>query len=172
MQHEVNFYNTDTTNYYTEMVGDTLYVQFEMVRYERGDIATMYNVYFYNDAAIMKPESKFEIESLLTMMEENESYKIRIHGHTNGSGAGKIISRKEGIDDFFSMSKSNIIEGYGSAKQLSKERGEAIKAYLVSKGIAPERMEVKAWGGKRMIHSKDGVRARKNVRVEIEIIED
>ena len=35
----------------------------------------MYNVYFFTNAAIMKPESKFELNSLLAMLEENEKLR-------------------------------------------------------------------------------------------------
>jgi hypothetical protein len=31
-------------------------------------------------------------------------------------------------------------------------------------------MEIKAWGGGRMIHEKESANAKKNVRVEVEIL--
>jgi outer membrane protein OmpA-like peptidoglycan-associated protein len=145
-------------------------VPFELARMQKGDISIMYNVYFFKDAAIMRPESRYEVNSLLDMMKENPKYKIRIHGHTNGSAAGKIIEMAEGSKNFFSL--TNTKDGGGSAKKLSEERGNVIKAYLVENGITPERMEVKAWGGKKPIHDKHSNRAQENVRVEIEILED
>ncbi|MFM8911838.1 MAG: hypothetical protein ACKOE6_02815, partial [Flammeovirgaceae bacterium] len=57
-------------------------VPFELVRLKKGDYQVMYNVYFYKDAGIMRPESKYEVNALLDMMKENSKYKIRIHGHT------------------------------------------------------------------------------------------
>ncbi|MDX1627575.1 MAG: OmpA family protein, partial [Fulvivirga sp.] len=92
------------------------------------------------------------------------------HGHTNGNRPGKIISMGKS-DKFFALTEENK-EGFGSAKKLSKERAEIVKAYLVEQGIDPDRMETKGWGGKRMIHEKLGHRARHNVRVEIEILEE
>lgn len=145
-------------------------VPFELARLQKGDIAVMYNVYFFKDAAIMRPESRFEVNSLLEMLKENEKYKIKIHGHTNGGAAGKIISMGKDSDNFFSLTDTN--EGMGSAKKLSGERAEIIKEYLVANGIPEKRMEVKAWGGKRPLHDKHATRAQENVRVEIEILED
>jgi outer membrane protein OmpA-like peptidoglycan-associated protein len=42
----------------------------------------------------------------------------------------------------------------------------------VANGISSDRIEIKAWGGSRMIHDKTSVHARKNVRVEVEVLED
>jgi len=151
--------------------GDTTFVSFELFRYDKGDIITMYNVYFYNDAAIMKPESKFELNSLLDMLQENEDLKIRIHGHTNGNAPGKIISLKEDDNNFFEVTDNNI-DGYGSAKKLSEERGKTIKKWLVEQGIDENRMSIKGWGGKKMLYDKTSASARNNVRVEIEIMKN
>ncbi len=145
-------------------------IPFELTRLKKGDIAIMYNVYFFKDAAIMRPESRYEINSLLEMMKENPKYKIKIHGHTNGNAAGKIISMDKDSQNFFALNDTK--EGMGTAKQLSEERGNIIREYLISNGVDAKRMEVKAWGGKRPIHDKLSNKAQENVRVEIEILED
>jgi outer membrane protein OmpA-like peptidoglycan-associated protein len=159
----------DTIKPYIELMGTTLAVLFDMVRYRRGDIATLYNVYFFNDAAIMMPESKYELTRLLEMLQENPRYRIRLHGHTNGNYHGKILAL--GPDkNFFSLTGAR--ERIGSAKDLSYERAETIKEYLVANGIDPGRIEIKAWGGKRPLYDRHGANARKNVRVEVEVLED
>ncbi|MEJ1241306.1 OmpA family protein [Chryseolinea sp. T2] len=145
-------------------------VPFELTRLKKGDIAIMYNVYFFKDASVMRPESRFEVNSLLDMLNENPKYKIRLHGHTNGNAAGKIISMGKESDAFFALSDTK--EGFGSAKQLSEERASIIRDYLVKNGIPASRMEIKAWGGKKPIHDKMSPRAAENVRVEVEILED
>ncbi len=144
-------------------------VPFELVRLQKGDIAVMYNVYFFKDAAVMRPESRYEVNSLLEMLKENPKYRIKIHGHTNGSAHGKIISMGDS-KNFFSLTGSK--EGFGSAKKLSEERARVIHNYLTENGIEAHRTHVKAWGGKRPIHDKHSTRANENVRVEIEILED
>lgn len=144
-------------------------VPFGLVRLQKGDIAVMYNVYFFKDAAIMRPESKYEINNLLSMMNENDAYKIMIHGHTNGNAAGKIITMGDS-KNFFSL--TNTEEGRGSAKKLSEERAGVIREYLIDQGISDDRMEIKAWGGKRPLYDKNHSLAQSNVRVEIEIVEN
>ena len=144
---------------------------FSLSRHKKaGEILTMFNVYFYTDAAIMKPESIFELNNLLSMVKENEKLMIRIHGHTNGNSAGKIISLKENDDNFFQVTNNNI-KGFGSAKELSKRRAEVIQRWLINNGINKSRMEIKAWGGKKMIYKKHDKMAERNVRVEIEILQ-
>jgi len=144
-------------------------VKFELFRNKVGDILTMYNVYFYSNSAIMKPESKFELNSLLGMLKENEKLKIKIHGHTNGNASGKIIRLKEDDDSFFEVTSNNK-EGVSSAKSLSKARAEIIMRWLLTQGIDKKRMELKGWGGKKMLYGKTDQLASRNVRVEIEIM--
>ncbi len=159
----------DTVKPHIELMGTTLAVLFDMVRYRKGDITTLYNVYFFNDAAVMLPESKYELTQLLDMMKENPRYRIRLHGHTNGNYHGKIFTL--GADkNYFSLTGAR--ERVGSAKDLSYERAATIKQYLIDNGIAADRIEIKAWGGKRPLYDKHSANARKNVRVEVEVLED
>lgn len=144
-------------------------VPFELMRLQKGDIAIMYNVFFFKDAAVMRPESRYEVNNLLELLEENPSYNIRIHGHTNGNAPGKIIYMDQ-PGNFYSL--SNTRQGGGSAKKLSEERALVIKEYLISSGISADRMQVEAWGGKKPIHDKNSARAHENVRVEIEILSE
>jgi outer membrane protein OmpA-like peptidoglycan-associated protein len=145
-------------------------VPFELVRLKKGDFAVMYNVYFYKDAGIMRPESKYEVNSLLEMLKENPKYKIKIHGHTNGNAHGKVISMGDS-KNFFAIT-ADVKEGFGSAKKLSEERALVIQNYLINQGIEPTRMQIKAWGGKKPVYEEDHALAQVNVRVEIEILED
>jgi outer membrane protein OmpA-like peptidoglycan-associated protein len=117
----------------------------------------------------MLPESKYELNTLLQLLQENPNYKIRLHGHTNGNYHGKIISIGP-EKNFFSLTGS--AQRVGSAKELSYNRAEVVKEYLVSQGIDPNRMELKGWGGRRPIYDKNSTNAQKNVRVVVEILED
>ncbi|HTE34375.1 MAG TPA: OmpA family protein, partial [Chryseolinea sp.] len=169
-QREINYNDPESgTDIIRDATGSVV-VPFELSRLKKGDIAVMYNVYFFKDASIMRPESRYEVNSLLDMLNENTKYKIKIHGHTNGNAAGKIISMDKGSESFFAL--NNTRDGFGSAKELSEERAVLIRNYLVKNGIDPGRMEIKAWGGKKPIHDKMSPRAQENVRVEVEILED
>jgi outer membrane protein OmpA-like peptidoglycan-associated protein len=169
LQLPLNFNNPDSTEGVT-LENNVVNVPFELVRLQKGDKAIMFNVYFYKDAAVMRPESRYEVNSLLDMMNENADYKIMIHGHTNGNAAGKIISMGTS-KNFFQLNADNK-EGRGSAKKLSEERAMLMKQFLIENGVKADRIQVKAWGGNQPIYEVDHASAHANVRVEIEILED
>jgi len=170
VQREINYNDPEVG---TDIIRDAtgaVVVPFELERLKKGDIAVMYNVYFFKDAAVMRPESRYEVNSLLDMLIENPKYKIMIHGHTNGNAAGKIISMNKDTQNFFSLTDTK--DGFGTAKELSEQRAMVIRDYMVNNGIDVKRMDIKAWGGKKPIHDKMSQRAQENVRVEIEILQD
>jgi outer membrane protein OmpA-like peptidoglycan-associated protein len=171
VQQEINYPLplADTIKEYIDLMGTTFIIYFDLIRYHQGDKATLYHVYFFNDAAIMLPESKFELTSLLEMLRENTHYRIRLHGHTNGNYHGRIILMGP-ANNFFSLDGST--NTVGSAKDLARSRAQVIKTYLVSNGIAADRIEIKAWGGKKPIYDKHSANAKKNVRVEVEILQE
>lgn len=170
LQHEVNYVQIpgDTMLHYVEWAGNHYVIKFDMVRYHKGDINTLFNVYFFNDAAIMLPESRYQLNNLLAMMKENPNYRIMLHGHTNGNSRGRIITMGPS-KSFFTLA-DDVKEGSGSAKDLSRERASTIKEWLVAQGISADRIETKGWGGGRMLHDKHSVNAKKNVRVDVEIL--
>jgi outer membrane protein OmpA-like peptidoglycan-associated protein len=171
VQHEIKYPLSlaDTTQDFIRAGDSALVITFDLIRYHRGDVQTLYHVYFYNDAVIMLPESKYELNNLVQMMQENPNYRIRLHGHSNGNHDGKILALGPN-KNFFDM--EGTIQGQGSAKELSGQRAGVIKEYLVTNGIAADRIEVKAWGGKKPIFDKHSVNAKKNVRVEVEILNE
>ena len=135
---------------------------------KKGEVDRLDYIFFFRDAAVLRPESRYEVDRLARLLKENPKQKIRIHGHTNGNDPGKIIKRANANSDFFSL--DNTVEDYGSAKELSEERATLIRDYLVKNGIDKKRMDVKAWGGKKPLFAVDDVKAEANVRVEIEIL--
>lgn len=169
LQVPLNF-NTPDSVEGVRVDNNVIHVPFELVRLQKGDKAVMFNVYFYKDAAIMRPESRYEVNSLLEMMNESPDYKIVIHGHTNGNAAGKIISMGAS-KNFFQLTTDNK-EGRGSAKKLSEERALLLKQFLIENNVQADRIQVKAWGGNQPIYDVDHASAHANVRVEIEILED
>ncbi|CAN5299654.1 hypothetical protein BH09BAC3_BH09BAC3_18790 [soil metagenome] len=140
----------------------------QVMTMKKGEMDRLDYIFFYKDAAVLRPESQYEVDKLVRLLKENPNEKIRIHGHTNGNDPGKIIKHGPKITDFFSL--ENTLEDYGSAKKLSELRAEVIKDYLSSQGIDKKRMTVKAWGGKKPLYKVDDDKAEANVRVEIEVI--
>jgi len=135
---------------------------------KKGEMERLDYIFFYKDAAVLRPESQYEVDKLVSLLKENPNEKIRIHGHTNGNDPGKIIKHGPTITDFFSL--ENTMEDYGSAKELSEQRATVIRDYLVSQGIDKKRMSIKAWGGKKPLYKVDDEKAEANVRVEIEVV--
>ena len=154
-----------------EITGDTILVDFPLLRYNKGDIVTLWKVYFYKDAAIMREESLDELNQLLRMLQSNPNMKIMVHGHTNGNSSGKVLYLDEGDKDFFALKGKDHQEVTSSAKKLSEYRAYTIQQWLIAQGITTDRMEIKGWGGKKMLHDKHDSQAHKNVRVDIEIME-
>lgn len=171
IQHELNYPLplADTVKDYITLMGTTIVVEFDLVRYQKGDVNTLYNVYFYNDAAIMLPESRYELTNLLEMMQDSPTTKILLHGHSNGNYHGKILALGP-EKNFFTM--EGAVQSVGTAKDLSQQRAETIKEYLVVNGISGDRIEIRSWGGKRPLYDKHSVNAKKNVRVEVEVVEE
>jgi outer membrane protein OmpA-like peptidoglycan-associated protein len=171
-QLDINYKETekDTLKPYVVLVGNYYQINFGLSQIHKGDISTLYNVYFFNDAAIMLPDSKYQLNSLLELMKASPTMKILLHGHTNGNGRGKIIYMGPS-QDFFKVT-NDVVNGTGSAKELSEARAETIKMWLVDQGISDSRIEVKGWGGNRMLHDKSSSFARKNIRVDVEVAED
>lgn len=136
-------------------------------RVRRGDFIEMTNVKFYNNAALLTPGSERELDQLVALMQSNQGYQIRLHGHTNGNEPRDIVSLGNSTD-FFTPSTENA-KSHVSAKELGLLRAELVKAYLVSKGIDASRISTKGEGGTQMIFDPSGTLAGLNDRVEVEI---
>ena len=153
-----------------EVTGDTILIDFELVKYSKGEFAVLWQVFFYRDAAIMREESVYELNQLLAMMQDDNKMRIRIHGHTNGNSHGKVLHLDLDDKQFFSLNGSHN-EDNASAKKLSEYRAYTIQHWLMDQGIPEERMEIIGWGGKKMLYDKHDDKAHQNVRVEIEVLE-
>jgi outer membrane protein OmpA-like peptidoglycan-associated protein len=142
-------------------------IPYHLERLEKGDVSVMYNVAFHKDAVVMLPQSKTDLDELLRMMEENPDYEITIHGHTNGKHDRKIIALG---DDYFDIKGAK--QFYGSAKELSTLRAEAVSSFLTRNGISPKRIKIFSWGGRfELVDPNSGI-GRLNDRIEIEIRKD
>lgn len=73
-------------------------------------------IYFDNDKATIKSESAKELDRIATFMQSNPSMEIMAESYTDSKGATKYN------------------------KELSQKRAESVKTYLVSKGIAENRI--------------------------------
>jgi len=144
-------------------------IPYNLERLKKGDVSVMYNVSFHKDAAIMKPESKIDLDELVKMMNDNPNYEITIHGHCNGK-ENRNITAMGNSQDYFTTRDSR--QFFGTAKELSALRAEAIRKYASQHGIDEKRMRIYAWGGRYKLVKTDSEAAQLNDRIEIEIRKD
>jgi outer membrane protein OmpA-like peptidoglycan-associated protein len=92
------------------------------------------------------PESYPELDRLVHIMKDNKTIEIQLEGHTDGRGDPQ----------------ANLA--------LSEQRVEAVKRYLISKGISEKRIVGKGYGGAKPMVANDTEENRKlNRRVEFKI---
>lgn len=142
-------------------------ISYKLEPLNSGDVSVMYRVSFYKDAVVMLPSSKAELDQLVNMMNANPNYRIKIHGHCNGTNSRRIIALGP-AKNYFDMKGSNEVKG--TAKELSRLRAEAVQTYLTDHGIDAGRTELYAWGGLNMLVGENSTSAKLNDRIEIEIM--
>lgn len=126
---------------YDELRKDLLLVPIEI-----GESIQLRNVFFVQSKAALLPESYPELDRLVRIMKDNKTLEIQLEGHTDGRGDPK----------------ANLA--------LSEERVEAVRQYLISKGISDKRIVGKGFGGARPMVSNDTEENRQlNRRVEFKI---
>lgn len=111
------------------------------------------NIYYDFDKHDIRPDAALVLDELVTVLRDNPTLKIELSSHTDSRGS-----------DSYNMT-------------LSQRRADAAVQYLVSRGIAKERLEAKGYGETRLVnHCANGVSCtidehQANRRTEIEILE-
>ena len=108
---------------------------------------TLKHIYFDTGRSVIRPESAPELERLIKFMNENPRVKIRINGHTDNSGnpATKL--------------------------ELSQDRANAVRDYLVANKISVHRITTKGFGMQLPVADNDSEDGRAlNRRVEFQIM--
>lgn len=115
----------------------------------RGQTIILNNLIFARGKAGIDPKSYAELDEVAQMMKENSRIEIQLEGHTDNVGSPK----------------ANL--------QLSEDRVEAVKKYLVSQGVNKNRIKTQAFGGTQPLRNEMTPEARaKNRRVEMRILKD
>ncbi len=107
----------------------------------------LHGINFEFDSAKIKEDSEIKLDEAAGTLEANPSIKVSIEGHTCSTGS----------------------EEYNLG--LSKRRADAVKDYLISKGIAGERLSTVGKGEEDPIAPNDTQEGRsKNRRIEFVVI--
>ncbi|MBC7571479.1 MAG: OmpA family protein [Spirosoma sp.] len=140
-----NGYFSQTDTLATNRVNVTR--NFDLVPIEVGAKLTLKNIYFDASKYDLKSESSPELDRLVTVMQNNPRLQIKLEGHTDTVG------------DF----DANV--------ELSRNRVNAVKRYLVSKGIGAGRIDTVGYGPSRPINTNRSLKERpENRRVEMVVV--
>lgn len=114
----------------------------------RGSI-TLEGVTFELDSAQLTPRSRDVLERVADDLLEHPTLRVEVQGHTDSSGA----------------------EVYNL--DLSQRRAEAVRAYLLSRGVEARQVEASGYGESRPIADNDTPEGRaRNRRVVISVLEN
>ncbi|MEP2669862.1 MAG: OmpA family protein [Cyclobacteriaceae bacterium] len=112
-----------------------------------GKVLVLKELIFEQGRAKIGADSHAELDKVVQMINQNPNMVIQLEGHTDTRG----------------NPKANL--------KLSQVRVEAVKDYLVSKGISKSKVKTKAFGGTAPISREDSEEAhRLNRRVELRIL--
>lgn len=146
--------------------GQEVIIPIQLVPVDKGDYIELERVKFFENSAILTPESEAELQGLVNLM-ANPSCKIKLYGHTH-SGESREITTLGSSSSLFALDPANNHTAHGSAKELSRQRAETVKAYLVSQGIAHGRIATKGYGAVLNVYEH----AAANDRIEVEIVKN
>lgn len=128
---------------------NTLEMNFKLQPVEVGAVVNLKSVLFELGKTNLLEESYEELNVVVDFLNSNSSVVIALEGHTDNRG---------------DMKKN---------QELSQQRVDKIKSYLISKGINHRRIKGKGYGGSRPIATNDSEEARRlNRRVEFRILKN
>ena len=114
-----------------------------------GKVMRLDALIFQQRSSIISPESYPELNSVAQMLHSNPKMVIQLEGHTDTRGDTKM----------------NL--------KLSQQRVDAVRDYLLSKGVAKHKVKTKAFGGTMPLSKENNEEAHKlNRRVEARILEN
>jgi outer membrane protein OmpA-like peptidoglycan-associated protein len=115
-----------------------------------GTSQVLRNIYFDFNKANLKPSSFEELSKVENLLAKNPSIEIELGGHTDNIG-----------DDSFN-------------KDLSQRRVDAVKKYLVNKGVDPRRIQAVGYGEEKPLATNDDEREGRelNRRVEFTVLKN
>jgi len=118
------------------------------IQFEAPKSFVLDNCTFESGKADLKPEAYTVLDELVEYLKRKDDEKIEIGGHTDNVG----------------KAEANMI--------LSTNRANTVRAYLLTKGIAPERVSSKGYGMTMPITDNDSEEGRQqNRRTEVKILE-
>ena len=107
----------------------TINVDIELEKIFTNKDIELSNIYYDVAKATLRPESFPSLDSLLSIFSQNPDITVEIGSHTDSRGS-----------DLYNM-------------KLSQARAQSVVDYLISKGIAPDRLIAKGYGETRLLNN-------------------
>lgn len=151
-----------------ETVEDTANAEVEVkmadMKIEVGSTLKLEEIYFYNNTYAFRQESAGQLEELLKLMKDYPELEIEIGGHTAGNT--RRIKPDPNLAD-----RGDAWNFKGNSRKLSKMRAEAVKKYLVDRGVSGKRVKTQGYADDEKIVENPVTPDdhRRNMRVEIAI---
>lgn len=115
----------------------------------KGQTIRLTHLIFQQGKSVIEPESFDELDEIVSMMNNNPKLVIQLEGHTDNLG---------------NASKN---------MELSQDRVDEVKEYLVDKGVGKSRVKTKAFGGTQPLSKGTTPEVRNlNRRVEVRILSE
>ncbi len=142
-------------------------VRFNVSKLAVDKLELRYNLLFSPNTALMNSDFRTQVEALVVLLSSNAWYKIVINSHCHPAPKREIKVRG-GDNDFFDI--KGAIEKRGTDKLLTKERAEAFRDYLISRGVDKRKIVVMGWGSMDPMARGSSGDVSMNDRTEIELV--
>mgnify|MGYP000402582211 CR=1 FL=1 len=104
------------------------------------------SIYFETGKSVLKPVSYKDLDALVTILNSDATLRVDIGGHTDNAGSEEI----------------NV--------KLSHDRAKAVNDYLISKGIAHERLTYQGYGSSKPVNKNETAAEKaQNRRTELNL---
>ena len=113
-------------------------VEMQPIKY--GEKVVLKNIFFETASYALLPESRVELDKLVSFMNNNPSIRIEIGGHTDNVGKPK------------------------DNQLLSENRSRSVRSYLIDNNISEDRIQYKGYGEEQPIDTNETSEGRANNR--------
>lgn len=132
----------------TAVANETVRVDFALrAALREGEVMSFDNIYFDSGSANIKPESYPILDSVAILLRDNPTARVQVAGHTDSDGSES------------------------SNQTLSERRAQSVYQYLVSKGIAGNRLTTVGYGESNPVVANDSAANKaRNRRIEFTVL--
>ena len=130
-----------------QVVDSKVTANFQLNKIDVGATMVLDNIFFETNKATIKSESAAELARLAALLVENPTIRLEISGHTDNVGSYRVNQK------------------------LSESRAKSVVDYMISQGVASDRLEYKGYSFNQPIADNNTTEGRaQNRRVEFKVL--